>query len=85
MTQLNLSENSAVRDDAASRFHWKQLYQGALLETDPRKIRARMVEAQIAVLKRSTEILSRPLCREHRELDDAWRFLHLLERDVSSE
>lgn len=58
---------------------------GAILETDSVKIRARIIDAQSAVLKRSTELVCRAPCREHQELEDAWRFLHLLGSELSAE
>ena len=82
MSEANLLQTASSSDDAAPRFDWKRLYQGALFETDSVKLRARIVDAQIAVLRRSTELVGRPPCREHRDLEDAWRFLHLLEYDV---
>ena len=86
MAQINLSQMGADReDDDAYCFDWKRLYQGALFETDPGKSRGRIVDAQIAVLKRATALVGRPLCREHQDLDDAWRFLYLLEREPSNE
>jgi len=81
----NLLEMDAGRKDNAYCLDWKRLYHGALFETDASKTRARIVDAQIAVLKRATELIGRPCCREHQELDDAWRFLHLLEKEPSTE
>ena len=85
MTQTNLSENGAIWEDNASYSDWKRLYQAALLEVDAAKIRARIADAQIAILKRATELVARSACREHQELDDALRFLRLLENEASSE
>jgi len=84
MAQINLSETGIARKNDSYRFEWKRLYQGALFETDPGKIRVRIVDAEIAVLKRGAELVGHPLGREHQELDDAWRFLHLLERERSN-
>ena len=84
MAQINLSNTSTARDDNPSHPDWKRVYQGALFETDPGKIRARIFEAQFAVLKRSTELVGRPLGREHQDLDDAWRVLHRLESESSN-
>ena len=68
----------------ATPLEWKRLYQGALFETDSVKMRARIVDAQIAVLRRSTELVGRSPSREHQELEDAWRFLHLLGSELSA-
>ena len=65
-----------------SSFDWKVVYQTALLETDPAKIQELIVDAQIAILKRGHELLASPWCREHQELDDALRFLRLLQNET---
>ena len=79
MAKINLSDTSASRNGNASDLDWKRVYQKALFETDLGKIRARVLEAQFAVLKRSTELVGRPLGREHHDLDDAWRVLYRLQ------
>lgn len=85
MAQFNLHDMSADRNDDTYCSSWKRLYQEAVWETDRGKIRIRITHAQIAVLKRSTELVSRPAGREHQELNDAWRFLHLLESEAMKE
>ena len=85
MTQTNLSEKGAIWDDNASCSDWKRFYQAALLEVDTTKIRPRIVDAQIAILKRATELVARSSCREHQELDIALRFLRLLENETATE
>jgi len=65
-----------VSDDKASDFEWKRVYQGALLETDLSKIRARTLSAQIAIPKSGIELVGGPFCREHQELDETWHFLY---------
>ena len=81
MAQINLSNTSAARNGNTSDFDWKRVYQKALFETDLGKIRARVFEAQFAVLKRSTELVGRPLGREPHDLDEAWRVLYRLENE----
>jgi len=81
MAQINLSNTSAARNGNTSDFDWKWVYQKALVVTDPGKIRARVFEAQFAVLKRSTELVGRPLGREPHDLDEAWRVLYRLENE----
>jgi hypothetical protein len=61
------------------------VYQLALLETDPAKIQARIVDAQIAILKRGDKLLASPRGREHQELEDALRFLDRLQNETSAE
>lgn len=64
---------------------WRLVYQLALLETDPAKIQTRIVDAQIAILKRGHKLLASPRGREHQDLDDALRFLGLLQNETSAE
>ena len=85
MTQTNLSENNAIWDDDTSCSDWKRLYQTALLEVDPLKMRARIADAQIAIFKRGTELVARSSCCEHQQLDDALRVLHFLENETERE
>ena len=68
-------------NDAAT-FDWKGVYQTALSETDPAMIQERIVAAQIAILKRGISLLASPSCREHQELNDAMRFLRLLQNEA---
>jgi|KBSMisStaDraftv2_1062788.scaffolds.fasta_scaffold35409_4 hypothetical protein len=84
MAKINLSDTSTPRNGNASDPDWKRVYQKALFETDLTKIRARIFDAQFAVLKRSTELVGRPLGREHHDLDDAWRVLYRLESESFS-
>ena len=65
-----------------SSFDWKVVYQTALFETDPAKIQERIIDAQIAILKRGHKLLESPWCREHQELDDALHFLRLLQNET---
>jgi hypothetical protein len=65
-----------------SSFDWKVAYQTALFETNPAKIQERIVDAQIAILKREHKLLASPWCREQQELDDALRFLGLLHNEA---
>jgi hypothetical protein len=74
--------SQATWDGDMSSFDWKVLYQTALFETDPAKIQERIVDAQIAILKRGHKLLASPWCREHQELDDALRFLRLLQNET---
>ena len=82
MTQTNLSEKNEIWDDDASCSDWKRLYQTALLELDPLKMRARIADAQIAIFKRGAELVARSSCREHQQLDDALRVLRFLENET---
>ena len=81
MVRTKLSNTGAARSENASDLDWKQSYQKALFETDLSKIRTRLLEAQFAVLKRSTELVGRPLGREHYDLDDAWHVLYRLQSE----
>lgn len=65
--------------------NWKELYQNAMLETDPAKMPQRFAKAQRAVLDRVEELHTKPVCDENRLLQDALRFLHILQDEVSAE
>jgi hypothetical protein len=64
---------------------WRQLYECAILELDPSKLRGRITEARHAILDRAEEILTRPSCDEHQALIAALRALRLLEEGVARE
>jgi hypothetical protein len=64
---------------------WRQLYECAILELDPSKLRGRITEARHAILDRAEEILTRPSCDEHHALIAALRALRLLEEKVARE
>jgi hypothetical protein len=68
-----------------SSLDWRVVYQIALFETDPAKIQERIVDAQIAILKRGHKLLASPWCPEHQELDDALRYLRRLQNETSAE
>ena len=73
--------SQATWNGDTSSSDWKVAYQTALFETDPAKIQERIVDAQIAILKRGHKLLASARCREHQELDDALRFLRLLQNE----
>jgi hypothetical protein len=68
--------------DRISDTNWKELYQHALLETDPVKIPYQIAEAKNAVLDRVEQLHTEPVCDENRLLHDAIRFLHILQNEV---
>jgi hypothetical protein len=59
---------------------WPELYRGALLESDPGRLQARIEEAQKAIQHRARELwyAGSPETRERHDLDAAVRFLGLL-------
>ena len=65
---------------------WPELYRGALLESDPGRLPARIEEAQRAIQHRARELwyAGAPETRERHDLDAAVRFLGLL-RTVGAE
>ena len=75
--------SQATWNGDTSSFDWRVVYQLALFETDPAKIQERIIDAQIAILKRGHKLLASPWGREHQELDDALRFLRLLQNETS--
>ena len=58
---------------------WLQLYQVALSENDPTKIRDRIAEARHAILDRMEDLLTSPCTAEHHALNNAFRFLCILQ------
>lgn len=58
---------------------WKELYQTAFLETDPTRIRQRIIEARTAVLDRIEDLLRSSACAENQALNDALKALSALE------
>jgi hypothetical protein len=62
--------------------NWQELYQHAVLETDPAKIPYQIAEAKKAALDRVEELHTKPVCDENRLLRDAIRFLHILQKEV---
>jgi hypothetical protein len=68
--------------ESTSPVGWKQLYQSALLETDPAKVLVRVADADTAICDRIQELLSRPSCEEHLALKSALRFLRILEEET---
>jgi hypothetical protein len=70
--------------DDTSRRDWKELYQKAVLETDPAKMPQRITEAHKAILDRIEELLTNPTQGEHRALDIALRRLSMLQNKSSA-
>jgi hypothetical protein len=60
---------------------WPELYRGALLESDPGRLSARIEEAHTAIRHRVRELwyAGSPETRERHDLDAAVRFLGLLQ------
>ena len=68
--------------DAAPRpLNWKLLYQQAMLETDPAKLRPLITEANDAILDRIERIDRNALGHELSALNDALNNLRLLRRE----
>lgn len=59
---------------------WKQVYQLALLETDPRKISSRVDQARAVILDRLSDVAADQVCDERTALNAALRFLRILEK-----
>jgi hypothetical protein len=68
--------------DRISDTNWKELYQHALLETDPAKIPYQIAEARNAILDRVEQLHTKPVCAENRMLHDAIGFLRILQSEV---
>ncbi len=63
---------------------WKELYQLAILETDPAKLPPLIADAHKAILDRIQETLTKPLSAEHERLSDALSGLRTLRQEVNS-
>lgn len=70
-----------MRDQTRQPSAWKQLYELAVLESDPSRIGKRIVEARHAILDRVEELLTCSPSSEHRDLNNA--FLHLRNYSVT--
>ncbi|HEX7893120.1 MAG TPA: hypothetical protein VF447_02945 [Terriglobales bacterium] len=64
---------------------WKQLYQYALLETNPSQIAGRVADAHAAICNRIRDLDSRPPCDEQQALKAALRFLRILQDETARE
>jgi hypothetical protein len=74
-----MSTNSTPRPQ-----DWKELYQLAMLETDPAKLPPLIADAQKAILDRIQETLTKPLSDETERLSDALSGLRALRQEVNS-
>ena len=63
---------------------WKELYQLAMLETDPAKLPPLIADAHKAILDRIQETLAKPVSAEHERLSDALSGLRTLRQEVNS-
>jgi hypothetical protein len=62
--------------------NWQDIYQHALVETDPAKMPYQIAEAKKAVLDRVEQLHTKPVCDENRLLQDAIRVLRILQNGV---
>jgi hypothetical protein len=63
---------------------WKELYQLAMLETDPAKLSPLITDAHKAILDRIQETLTKPISAERDRLSDALSGLGTLRQEVNS-
>lgn len=63
---------------------WEELYQLAMLETDPAKLSPLIADAHSAILGRIQETLTKPLSAETERLSDALSGLRTLRQEVNS-
>jgi hypothetical protein len=63
---------------------WNELYQLAMLETDPAKLPPLIADAHKAILDRLQETLTKPVSDEHERLSDALNGLRTLRQEVNS-
>jgi hypothetical protein len=74
-----MSTNGAPRPQ-----DWTELYQLAMLETDPAKLTPLITDAHRAILDRIQETLTKPISAEHERLSDALSGLRTLRQEVNS-
>jgi hypothetical protein len=63
---------------------WKELYELAIVETDPAKLSPLIADAHKAILDRIQETLTKPISAEHERLSDALSGLRTLRQEVNS-
>ncbi len=63
---------------------WKELYELAILETDPAKLAPLIADAHKAILDRIQETLAKPLSAETERLSDALNGLRTLRQEVTA-
>src|SRR3981081_2157402 len=79
------AEGSYMSPDGTPRPQdWKELYQLAMLETDPAKLPRLISAAHRAILARVPERLAKPTSAEHERLSDALTGLRPLRQEVNS-
>jgi hypothetical protein len=74
-----MSTNGAPRQQ-----DWNELYQLAMLETDPAKLAPLIADAHRAILDRIQETLIKPVSTERERLSDALSGLRTLRQEVNS-
>ena len=74
-----MSTNGAPRPQ-----DWNELYQLAMLETDPAKLPPLIADAHKAILDRIQETLTKPLSAENERLSHALNGLRTLRQEVNS-
>jgi hypothetical protein len=63
---------------------WKELYELAMMETDPAKLSPLIADAHGAILDRIQETLTKPVSAERERLSDALNGLRTLRHEVNS-
>ena len=63
---------------------WKELYELAMMETDPAKLSPLIADAHGAILDRIQETLTKPVSEERERLSDALNGLRTLRHEVNS-
>jgi hypothetical protein len=83
--ELLPAEGSVMSTDGTPRPQdWKELYQLAMLETDPAKLSPLIADAHKAILDRIQETLTKPVSAETERLSDALSGLRTLRQEVNS-
>ena len=83
--QAKLARRRQTMNDGTPHLHWERLYHKAILETDREKTLENIAAAHKAIIDRIEELLSKPACGEHTTLNEALRFLRLLEKNSAKQ
>jgi hypothetical protein len=63
---------------------WRELYELAIVETDPAELSPLIADAHKAILDRIQETLTKPASSEHQQMSDALTGLRTLREEVNS-
>lgn len=78
-----MADDGVIEREGATYTQWQKLYQLALVEPDPAKLRERVQTAEAAIRQRLTEISDEPNhTAERRAIQDALSSLYVLKAEM---